>query len=949
MVDTVMTLGKQTVYSRIRGAEAVPPSGDFREIPFQCRFSADAVNGGPPPAPPPEIRVTVTGRIDQSALVVEIIPPRGSTERLEARRGTGSVPWARPLVVEEGRVLLPSTRSESAPSATPLSWVYEDPFDDFRPEWVDDTPPPIDPRPPGGGGGASGQRFSRILDPRVDPIGSWRVRVRNRGGPDADLLIRVDYPETVQLLRETRIPFQLLNRAFAEAMLALGLGLKIDNGRARLSFDRGFKALTRLSDQVFSVNERIKDVNLVEYTIRIGNEAGVPVILAGFDLEDRGSEIGVPFAPDVDFENLAVSLRVVLGYSYPRYLDFFQTAMQRENDRINQEAMDLIPILEASPYLVGFWRPWADVILGVGGCLGLSQSSVEEYIQEAIDAAESKLIVSLSEASRYFYDVIMHLAERGDIMHHLSADDDALIVQHHRRPERPGLRDFLDVIMEIGGSDSDAVTAGTNPEGTGPSTTEESPRQTPALGTAATNPGSARARSADESPRRTRVSARTTAGRPGIREGSIDHIVVLMLENRSFDHMLGYRGLATTDVNGLSGNESNRLTDDNAPYPVFHNPITSGIPTPAHGFDETREQIADGAMSGFVKNYDKLASVVDPNLVMSYYTGRELPMYDFLANNYAICDNWHSSHPGETQCNRFCSFTGRTPELDNFDVADPRLAYFDGSTVFELLTELDVDWAYAEGNVAFLRVFDRYRIDVRHVIPFRDDFSQGISDTFEARVTEGRLPSVTFVDPRYITVPPEWAANDDFPPGDVCRGQDLVRGVYGLLSSEEATWAHTLLVITYDEHGGFYDHSPPRGTALSDNPSPLPRVHPNGADHLGVRVPAFLVTPWIDAGKVVHTLFDHTSILKTILERFAPADFPIEDVFGERTARANGLFSELRASARTDRPGAPDFPACTSPVGNRGSTVGLERREFQTAMRLLGVPARYRDRAGRPA
>ncbi len=394
--------------------------------------------------------------------------------------------------------------------------------------------------------------------------------------------------------------------------------------------------------------------------------------------------------------------------------------------------------------------------------------------------------------------------------------------------------------------------------------------------------------------------------RRGLREGEIDHIVFLMLENRSFDHMLGYRGLATTNVNGLTGAESNLLDEGISPYKVFHLRKTYGIRSPDHGFEATLEQIDGGRMDGFVRNYDRRPGVVDPSLVMSYYTGAELPMYEFLANNFAICDNWHSSHPGETQCNRFCAITGQTPELDNLDVTDGRLAYYDGHTIFDSLTDLDVDWVYAEGNIAFLRMFDRYRIDIEHVIPFRDDFNQGIADTFEQRVLDGRLPSVSFVDPRYIDVPPQWDANDDLPPADVCRGQALVRHLYRLLSDAEGTWKRTLLVITYDEHGGFYDHSPPIGTPLSADPNPVPRVHPDGAKHLGVRVPTFVVTPWIDAGTVLHNVFDHTSIIKTILERFAPG-FAIADVFGPRAAAANHLLADLRQTARVDKPEPPGF------------------------------------------
>lgn len=189
----------------------------------------------------------------------------------------------------------------------------------------------------------------------------------------------------------------------------------------------------------------------------------------------------------------------------------------------------------------------------------------------------------------------------------------------------------------------------------------------------------------------------------------------------------------------------------------------------------------------------------------------------------------------------------------------------------------------------------------------------------------------------------DWDANDDLPPADVCRGQELVRGVYDLLSNV-STWDHTLLVITYDEHGGFFDHSVPAGMPGSAHPTSFPRVHPLGADHLGVRVPTFVVSPWIDAGTVIKTLFDHTSILKTIIERFAPAQFPIADVFGQRAATANELLSELKwTTVRQDQPPIPEIE-CHSRTSPAGPTAQLDGTDFVTSMRLLGLPPLYRGR-----
>jgi phospholipase C len=151
--------------------------------------------------------------------------------------------------------------------------------------------------------------------------------------------------------------------------------------------------------------------------------------------------------------------------------------------------------------------------------------------------------------------------------------------------------------------------------------------------------------------------------------------------------------------------------------------------------------------------------------------------------------------------------------------------------------------------------------------------------------------------------------------------------------------------VTYDEHGGFFDHETPPGMPTSHHPTPLPPVHPDGPHHLGVRVPAFVVSPWVDGDTVFHTTYDHTSIMKTILQRFAPADFPIEDFFGPRAAAANGLLSEqLRTSPRRQQP--PQLPSitCQQPIGPTGPSAALDD-DFHMSMRLLGLPAKYRDRA----
>jgi phospholipase C len=923
MVDKVITMGRTVVTALLRGRESAPIGGDFREIKFTCRFPADAVNGGTPPAPKPQIRVMLSTAAAPHLFEVEIVPPGGNRELLRAgRRQRGQVSWARRAVLEAGRPQV-APRSTSRRAIGTTKWELDDPFGDLG-----DIVDPVDPTEPGGGGGPGGRRpytHTRELDPARDEPGTWTVRVRNRSQDDEQVIITVDHPETVQNLRETRIPFQLINRTFAQVLLMMQPRIRIDNGQARIEFDRTFRDLTGIEDQIVSVTDRLKDINLREFKVEIGNEGGIPTITAGLDLEDRGDEFELPI-DDIDLENLAITCRVQIVFGYPRGPDFFETAMRRENNQVVRKSIPLFTYLDMNPDISGLWASFLDVILVVAG------SSLDDKVQEAIDAVELVLGNAVRKAETLVQDVIMHLVDRDDVLFTISADDDSIVVVHHRRPS---VRDFLDldhdVVSPDDGVDDDVVS----PVDGG--VVDAGARATAVAVVARDNVSPRTIEELSALP----AHAESNPSRR-LREGEIDHIVILMMENRSFDHMLGYRHFAHPETNGLTGNESNPFSQGQ-PYKVHHLSATADIRSPDHGFDATLEQLGGGSMSGFVQNYSRRSGVVDPGLVMSYYDARELPVYEFLANNFAICDAWHSAHPGPTQCNRFAALTGVTPELENFELSDQRLGYYDGATVLDYLTQRGIDWVYAEGNVAFLRMFDRYRIDVSHVIPYGYNVDQDIEDTFVQRVSHGNLPSVSFIDPRFIDIPPAWDANDDLPPADVICGQQLVKDVYWLLSTA-TTWPKTLLLVTYDEHGGFYDHETPLGMPTARDPRPFPRLHPEGPEHLGVRVPAFVVSPWVDGGTVFHTTYDHTSILKTILQRFAPADFPVAEAFGPRPAAANGLLSEpLRTSARRQPPPvAPDIEC--EPIGPRGPSADLDSSDFQLSLRLLGLPAKYRDR-----
>jgi phospholipase C len=423
----------------------------------------------------------------------------------------------------------------------------------------------------------------------------------------------------------------------------------------------------------------------------------------------------------------------------------------------------------------------------------------------------------------------------------------------------------------------------------------------------------------------------------------IDHIVVLMLENRSFDHMLGYLALdgGIADIDGLTGEESNLNPVTGNPVQVSPLRRTLFQFSPHHEHSEVMKQVNDGRMDGFLANFLERFPEVDPRFGMGFYDRRSMQAFDFLARRYTVCDRWFCSHPGPTMPNRLCTLTGRTPMLENLSPSDPQIGYLMLTSIFESLDAAGETWAYYESDVGYLRLFRRYRLDDRNVLPIREpadaagqaDFAE--HETFLGRVRSGaRLPSVTFIDPDYTEIPPVSTANDDHPPADVKNGQQLVREVYNALQASPH-WAKTVLVVTYDEHGGFFDHVPPPGSGASTHEGAIARVHPDGPAFLGVRVPTLVISPWAPRG-VNHGVFDHTSIAKTIFMRFRNGEVP--ESYGARTRDATHLGTVLtNAEPRVD---VGQIPPMSFSAANRlpqGAPTD-DRPGFHDVIKRFGVP-----------
>ena len=332
----------------------------------------------------------------------------------------------------------------------------------------------------------------------------------------------------------------------------------------------------------------------------------------------------------------------------------------------------------------------------------------------------------------------------------------------------------------------------------------------------------------------------------------IKHIVVLMMENRSFDHMLGYlRNDGMPEVRGLVGDESN-LDAANTEHRVYEYPPEPFPDSfdPCHAPDCVAEQL-DGGNGGFVTNFEKwmvarkVNPLPDPGYVMGHYTGQHLPVYDFLARNFCVCDAWHSSIPGDTMPNRLYSIAGQEAEPLGAGLGG-LLSWLPASVKDEFakapIYDLpaftrqlrDDDWRWYSHDPATLRAVDgRYRsfpnLDRDNFAWFdKKEISLGtqigelpivLDDSFLDDAANGTLRKVSWIDPNFVNLQVfDTSSDDDHPPSHVHAGQQLVLTVYDSLA-RSPNWNDTLLVITYDEHGGFYDHVAPPDVPAETAPS----------------------------------------------------------------------------------------------------------------------------------
>ncbi len=351
---------------------------------------------------------------------------------------------------------------------------------------------------------------------------------------------------------------------------------------------------------------------------------------------------------------------------------------------------------------------------------------------------------------------------------------------------------------------------------------------------------------------------------PGI--DSLKHIVVLMMENRSFDHMLGFLKAKDPRIDGLNGNETNPDTTGE-PAPVSSSAAYQSQlqPDPGHHFEDVKLQIygdqpGGPTMKGFVKAYyQKQQDVAHSREIMYCFSPDKVPVLTTLAQNFLLFNRWFSSLPGPTIPNRAFAHFGTS-----FGKTDMDLFYLNEkySTIYQRMLD--------KGKRAKIYYYDQASGTIGMTFILKNEPQLfGTFAQFQADCASGNLPEYSFIEPNYSDhdIPTGRAlASDQHPDHNIVSGEQFIASVYMSILNNEDLWKSTLLLIVYDEHGGIYDHVEPPACTPDEFQDPTTGFK---FDRLGIRVPAVLVSPWIAKGQVISDrTFDHASIPATVTKCF---------------------------------------------------------------------------------
>ena len=393
------------------------------------------------------------------------------------------------------------------------------------------------------------------------------------------------------------------------------------------------------------------------------------------------------------------------------------------------------------------------------------------------------------------------------------------------------------------------------------------------------------------------AATETSARLPAPARSGLDHVIVVMMENRSFDHLLGWLPGADGKQAGLSYADSGGV--QHATFPLAPDYQGCGYADPDHSYAGGRVEYDDGACDGWLRVNDVFS--------IGYYRQEDLPFLGRAVPDWTSFDQYFCAILGPTFPNRIYQHAGQTDRIEN-STAISQLP-----TIWDRLAARGLRGRYYYADLPFLGLWGAKYVPIGRPLA-----------AFYADCAAGTLPQVAFVDGSFAQELTGTGA-DDHPHGDVRAGEAMMNRIYQAVTQSPA-WSRTVLVINFDEWGGFFDHVPPSVAPIP----PADQAAGNADGRRGFRTPTLLISPFARRAHTSHVLYDHTSVLRMIEWRWDLQPLTVRD------ATANNLADEL------------DFTLVDSappPVYSVPDVVGAPCPILPTDIVPLATPRRSATRA----
>jgi len=377
------------------------------------------------------------------------------------------------------------------------------------------------------------------------------------------------------------------------------------------------------------------------------------------------------------------------------------------------------------------------------------------------------------------------------------------------------------------------------------------------------------------------VSAARTKSLPVPQRSGIEHVIVVMMENRSFDHLLGWLPGANGRQAGLTYLDSSGTA--HGTYPLAPDFQGCAHPDPDHSYAGGRVEYDSGACDGWLR------AGTNDEYSIGYYTQNDLPFLGGAAPAWTTCSNYFAAILAGTFPNRMYQHAAQTDRLD-----DSLLPVSTLPTIWDRLAEHSISARYYFSDFPFLALWGSKYVSLAR-----------LTDEFIEDCLAGTLPAVSFVEPRFAGE--EEGVSDDYHPhSDIRNGEVFLNTIYDAVVSSP-NWPSTVLVINFDEWGGFFEHVPPPTAVIPPSDAAL------GSDgRLGFRVPALVISPWSPRGAIAQGDYDHTSVLKFIEWRWNMRPLTVRDMSARNLAEVLDFTAKNTSAPHFVMPPGPFGGACPS-------------------------------------